>query len=178
MNKQSRCILVFFVLLLLQITASPLLAEKMTNNWRITGYTKYRDAVFADISRLASPTPGTKSIWVKIAPANKSQYFVMINEYLQSVNKGDMGFCSIEILCEINCASHLIRFTKFVYFDNFQNIIHEVAETNLRWLTILQGNIWYNVEKEACSKKNHGYNTTPRNTLRCAIPSALRDNST
>ncbi len=86
---------------------------------------------FADISRLTSPTPGTKSIWVKIAPANKSQYFRLINKYLQTVNKNDKGFRSIEILCEINCASHLIRFTKFVYFDNSGNIIHEVDETNL-----------------------------------------------
>jgi hypothetical protein len=128
-------------------------AEKMTDKWRITGYTKYRDAVFADISRLSSPTPYTKSIWVKIAPANKSQYFRMINEYLQTVNKNDKGFRSIEILCEINCASHLIPFTKFMYLNNSGNIIHEVNETNLGWFLILQGNIWYNVEKEACGER-------------------------
>jgi len=129
---------------------APLLAERMTDNWRLTDYTKYRDAVFADIFRLTSPTPDTKSIWVKLAPAKKSQYFRMINEYLQTVNKSDKGFRSIEILCEINCASHLIRFKKFVYFDNSGNIIHEIAETNMGWLLILQGNIWYNVEKDAC----------------------------
>ena len=128
-------------------------AEKMTDKWRLTGYTKYRDAVFADISRLTSPTSGTKAIWIKIAPANKSQYFQIINEYLQTINKSDKGFRSIEILCEINCASHLIRFMKFVYFDNSGKIIHEIDETNLGWLTIIQGNIWYNVEKEACTER-------------------------
>jgi hypothetical protein len=129
------------------------MAERMTDNWRLTGYTKYRDAVFADISRLASPTTDTKSIWVKIAPANKSQYFRMINEYLQTVNKSDKGFRSIEILCEINCKSHLIRFVRFVYFDNSGSILHEVDETNLGWLMIIQGNIWYNVEEEACLER-------------------------
>lgn len=144
---------ILFLVCLFLITSSPLFAEKITDKWRITGYTKYRDAVFADISRLASPTPDTKSIWVKIVPANKSQYFRMINEYLQTVNKSDKGFRSIEILCEINCASHLIHFTKFVYFDNFGNIIHEAYETNPGWLLILQGNIWYNVEKETCGER-------------------------
>ena len=128
------------------------MAKRITDNWRLTGYTKYRDAVFADISRLASPTPDTKSIWVKIAPANKSQYFRIINEYLQTVNKSDKGFRSIEILCEINCPSHLIRFTRFVYFDQTGSAFHEAYETNLTWLLILQGNIWYNVEKEACTE--------------------------
>jgi hypothetical protein len=145
--------IILFVTCLFLITPAPLMAERMTDNWRITGYTKYRDAVFADISRLASPTPGTKSIWVKIAPANKSQYFRMINEYLQTVNKSDKGFRSIEILCEFNCPSHLIRFTRFVYFDPAGSVFHEAYETNLTWLLILQGSIWYNVEKEACMER-------------------------
>ena len=153
MKTSSVCRIIFFVVCLFLIIPTPLSAEKMTDNWRITGYTKYRDAVFADISRLASPTPDTKSIWVKLAPANRSQYLRLINEYLQTVNKSDKGFRSIEILCEINCTSHLIRFTKFVYFDNTGNILHEVDETNPGWLLILQGNIWYNVEKEACGER-------------------------
>jgi hypothetical protein len=153
MKKSSVYKMILFVVCLFLIMPAPLLAERMTDNWRLTGYTKYRDAVFADISRLTSPTPSTKSIWVKIAPANKSQYFRLINEYLQTVNKNDKGFRSIEILCKINCSTHLIRFTKFVYYDNSGNIIHEVDETNLGWLPILHGNIWYNVEKEACGER-------------------------
>jgi hypothetical protein len=153
MKKAHLCRIIFFVVCLFLIMPPPLSAEKMTYNWRITGYTKYRDAVFADISRLASPTPVTKSIWVKIAPANRSQYLRLINEYLQTVNKSDKGFRSIEILCEINCTSHLISFTKFVYLNNTGNIIHEVDEPDPVWLLILQGNIWYNVEKEACGER-------------------------
>ena len=153
MKTSSVCKIIFFAVCLFLIMPAPLLAEKMTDKCRITGYTKYRDAVFADISRLTTPTLETKSIWVKIAPANRSQYLLLINEYLQTVNKNDKGFRSIEILCEINCANHLIRFTKFVYFDNNGNIIHEADETNPGWLLILQGNIWYNVEKEACGER-------------------------
>ena len=145
--------ILFFAVCLFLIIPTPLWAEKMTANWRITGYTKYRDAIFADISRIASPTAETKSIWVKLAPSNRSQYLRMINEYLQTVNKKDKGFNSIEILCEINCANHLIRFTKFVYLDNTRNIIHEADAINTMWLLILQGNIWYNVEKETCGER-------------------------
>lgn len=153
MKASSVCKVVFFAVCLFLIIPAPLWAEKMTANWRITGYTKYRDAIFADISRLATPTPETKSIWVKLAPSSRSQYLRLINEYLQTVNKSDKGFSSIEILCEIKCTSHLIRFTKFVYLDNTRNIIHEVDDTNPGWLLILQGNIWYNLEKETCSER-------------------------
>lgn len=145
-------ILIFTVCLFL-IIPIPLSAEKMTANWRITGYTKYRDAVFADISRLNTPAPETKSIWVKLAPSSRSQYLRLINEYLQTVNKSGKGFYSIEILCEINCTSHLIRFAKFVYLDSARNIIHEADSAYPEWLLISQGNIWYNVEKEACGER-------------------------
>ena len=145
--------IIFFAVCLFLIIPSPLSAEKMTDKWRITGYTKYRDGVFADISRIASPTPETKSIWVKLAPSNRSPYLRTINEYLQTVNKSDKGFKSIEILCEINCATHLIRFTKYVYFDNTGNIIHEVDDTNPGWFLIWQGNIWFYVEKVACGER-------------------------
>ena len=153
MKTSPVCKIIFFSACLFFLIPTTVSAEKMTANWRITGYTKYRDAIFADISRLSAPTPETKSIWVKIAPSSRSQYLRLINEYLQTVNKSDKGFSSIEILCEINCANHLIRFTKFVYLDNSRNIIHEVDATNPMWLLILQGNIWYNVEKEACGER-------------------------
>jgi hypothetical protein len=145
--------IVFLLMCLLLITSNSIAAEKMTDHWRITGYTKYRDAVFADISRLAFPAPGSALVWVKIAPAGKSGYFRLVNEYLASVNKSDKGFKSIEILCEINCSSHLIRFLKFVYFDDSGNVIHAVDETNTQQFLILQGNLWYNVEKEACGER-------------------------
>jgi hypothetical protein len=146
-------ITILFLVCLFLMTPAPVFAQRLTDNWHITGYTKYRDAVFADISRITASASGTKSTWVKIAPASKSQYFQMINEYLQTVNKSGNSFRSIEILCEIDCVSHLIRFTKFVYFDTSGNIIHEAYETNLGWLAILQGNIWYNVEKEVCGQR-------------------------
>lgn len=153
MKRSHKYTTIFIAAFFLMITSSPLFAEKMTDNWRVTGYTKYRDAVFADIARLTSPTPDTKAIWVKISPAKKSQYLQLINEYLEKVNKSGKGFRSIEILCEINCSRHLIRFVKFAYFDNSGNIIHVADETNLQWFSILQGNIWFNVEKEACAER-------------------------
>jgi hypothetical protein len=143
--------LIPFVVCLLLIIPAPLMAEKMTDNWRLTGYTKYRDAVFADRARLSSPTPEATAVWIKIAPSTKSKYLQFINEYLEGVRKRDKGFKSIEILCEINCTSHLIRFTKFVYLDDDRNIIHNAYETSPKWLQIIQGSVWYPVEKEACT---------------------------
>lgn len=130
-----------------------LFAERMTDNWQLTGYTKYRDAIFADMDRLFSPTPGTTAVWIKIAPSVRSKYLQFINEYLQTVKKRDQGFKSIEILCEVNCRGHLIRFTKFVYLDTNRNVIHETYEARPEWMQIHQGSIWYPVEQAACPYK-------------------------
>ncbi len=153
MKISSRYKIIFCAVFFFALAPATLCAEKMTDNWRVTGYTKYRDAVFADVSRITSPAPGIKAIWIKIAPASKSQYSQMIREYLQQEGKNVRDFKFIEILCEIDCSGQLIRFVKFAYFDNSGRTIHTVAETNLRWLLILQGNIWYNVGKEACAER-------------------------
>jgi hypothetical protein len=153
MKRSSNYRIIFFSVFIFLIIPTSLLAEKMTDNWRLTGYTKYRDAIFADISRLSSPAPDTTGIWIKIAPSPKSKYLQFINEYLEIVRKRDKGFKSIEILCEINCTNHLIRFTRLVYMDHAGNIIHEANETNPRWLLIIQGSNWYPVEKEACAAR-------------------------
>lgn len=145
--------MILFASFLFLIMPASLFAERMTDNWRLTGYTKYRDAVFADMARLSSPTPGATAVWIKIAPSPKSKYLQFINEYLKAVRKRDRIFKSIEIFCEINCTSHLIRFTKFVYLDNDRNVIHKAYETMPKWLQINHGSIWYPVEKETCTSK-------------------------
>ena len=145
--------LFFFVGVSLIMPAS-LCAERMTDNWHLTGYTKYRDAVFADAARLSFPAPGITAMWIKIAPSKRSQYLGLINEYLRTVRKEGKGFKSIEILCEINCKTHLIRFTRFVYLDKDRNIIHDAHETGTQRYLINEGSIWYPVEKEACLKRN------------------------
>jgi hypothetical protein len=125
-------------------------AEKMTDNWKLTGYTKYRDAVFADRARLTSPASGITAVWIKIAPSPKSKYYKLIHEYLDNIRKWNPGFKSIEIQCEINCSGNLIRFTKFVYLDVNRRVIHESRETRPEWMQINPSSIWYPVEKEAC----------------------------
>lgn len=142
-------VLLILVCLLL-IMPNLLFAERMTDNWRLTGYTKYRDAVFADMARVSSPAPGITSVWIKIAPSKRSPYLRFIHDYLKAVNRQDREFRSIEILCEINCTNHLIRFTSFVYLDNDRRIIHEARDTSPDRFLVNQGSIWYPVEKEAC----------------------------
>jgi hypothetical protein len=143
-----KTILFFFCLCL--ISPANVFAEKMTGNWKLTGYTKYRDAIFADMTRLSAPASGITAVWVKIAPSPKSKYRKLIHEYLDVIRKWNPDFKSIEILCEINCSGHLIRFTKYVYLDANRRVIHESFETRPEWMRIIQGGIWYPLRKAAC----------------------------
>ena len=144
---------VLFLVCLLMILPSILFAERMTDNWRLTGYTKYRDPVFADMARLSSPAPGTTAVWIKIAPSARGKYLRFIHEYLASVRKPHKEFKSVEILCEINCSRHLIRFTRFVYLDKNRTVIHKAYEDKPERFLINEGSIWHPVEKEACAKR-------------------------
>lgn len=150
MLKLSSGKLFFCVISLFLLAETSLAAEKMTDNWRITGYTKYRDAVFTDTSRLRTSAPEITEAWIKITPAQKSKYRQYIREYLAAVRKNDNEFHSIEFLSEINCSRHLIRFTKFVYFNRSGKIIHQASEADLKWYAVEQGSVWYSVAKEIC----------------------------
>jgi len=147
-------IFVLFCIGFVWIIPGSMMAEKMTDNWRLAGYTKYRDAVFVDKDRLVSPAPGIRAAWIKIAPSSKSAYSRLIHEYLSAVKKSGKRFKSVEILCEISCSGHRIRFTRFVYLETDRKLIHESTETRPEWMQIVQGSLWYQVEKEACTEVN------------------------
>jgi hypothetical protein len=137
---------------LLLITAHIAVAEQSAGPWRLTGFTKYRDGLFADTSRLSRPSPETAMIWVRLAPSVRSKYLKMINDYLVSVKKSGRGFKFIEIQCEFNCPANRLRFLKFVYLDKTGKTIHAVDESSPSWFYIPPGNLWGNVEKLACEK--------------------------
>lgn len=130
-----------------------LFAERMTDNWRLTGYTKYRDVVFVDRNRISRPAPDITAVWIKIAPSGKSRYLRSVAEYLESVKKWNSRFKSVEILCEINCSMDFIRFKEFAYLDNDRNVLHKAHEAGTQRFLINRGSIWHFVEKEVCKIK-------------------------
>ena len=146
----TKTVLLFAILFL--VMPAWLFAERMTDNWRLTGYTKYRDAVFADRDRISRPAPDLTLAWIKIAPSGKSRYLSFVAEYLNSVKKWNSQFKSVEILCEINCSRDFIRFREFVYLDNDRNVLHRAHETGTQWFMISPGSTWHWVEQEVCSK--------------------------
>ena len=144
-----KAVFFFYVCLILLLPAA-LFAEKMTANWHLAGYTRHRDAVFTDRARRQSPAPDIEAIWIKIAPSQKSKYRKHIRQYLEDVRRPAGRFNSIEILCEIDCAEYLIRFTRYVYLDNERNILHEAGDPRSPWLRINRGSLWHPIYKEAC----------------------------
>lgn len=143
--------ILFFAILFVVIPAW-LFAERMSDNWRLTGYTKYRDAVFVDLNRISRPAPDLTEVWIKIAPSGKSRYRQFVAQYLQSVKKWNPRWKSLEILCEINCSGNLIRFAEFAYLDDGGNLLHKTRDGKAPWFRINPGSTWHWVEQEACSK--------------------------
>jgi hypothetical protein len=137
---------------LLLVLMGSTLVEGASGSWRLTGFTKYRDGLFADTGRISHPSEATTAIWVRIAPSAKSKYLTTVNDYLESVGKGGQGFKYIEILCEFNCSTDSIRFLKFVYLNKSGWTIHTADESGPSWFHIPPGNLWGSVEKLACGK--------------------------
>lgn len=138
------------VLLLLSSTAA---AQDSSSPWRLTGFTKHRDGLFVDMSRVSFPSPGIARVWVKLNPSAKSRYLASINEYLERINMSGRGFKTIEIQCELDCSKDRIRFLRFAYFDKIGNMFHAADQDKPAWLIVPPGNLWGTVIKEVCPKK-------------------------
>jgi hypothetical protein len=152
-NTACRSCVIRTVMGILLLAATAAFAEQPAGQWRLTGFTKYRDGLFADMSRLSHPSPETARIWVRIAPSARSKYLQSINDYLNSAGKAGRGFKFIEILCEFNCTEDKVRFLSFAYLDKSGRAIHAADEPGPSWFYIPPGNLWGNVEKAACEKQ-------------------------
>ena len=146
----TKTVLLFAILFL--VMPAWLFAERMTDNWRLTGYTKYRDAVFADRDRISQSAPDRTAVWIRIAPSGKSRYRQFVAQYLQSVKKWNPRWKSLEILCEIKCSGNLIRFAEFAYLDDGGKLLHKTRDVHAQWLRINLGSTWHWLEQETCSK--------------------------
>lgn len=127
-------------------------AQEKPDRWRLTGFTKHRDGLFVDMSRVNFTSPDIACVWVRISPSAKSKYRDSINHYLEIINKPGRGFKTIEIQCDLDCSKNRIRFLKFAYFDKIGNMFHEADQDAPAWLSIPPGNLWGTVTKEVCPK--------------------------
>ncbi len=132
---------------------STICAQEKSDRWRLTGFTKHRDGLFVDMSRVNFTSPDIARVWVRISPSAKSKYRDSINHYLEIINKPGRGFKTIEIQCDLDCSKGRIRFLKFAYFDKIGNMFHEADQDTPAWLSIPPGNLWGTVTKEVCPKR-------------------------
>lgn len=134
---------------------SPCRADTGTTGekWVLAGFTKYRDALFIDMKRLACGTDQRAQVWSRITPAEQSRYLKQIRRDLSKINKKPMEFKYLEVLNEIDCRNRQIRYLKVIYFRPDGGVIHATHDNAPAWKSIRSGSLWDGLSTIACQKQ-------------------------
>ena len=127
-------------------------AEKTGAEWVFVGFTKYRDALFIDMSRLACETDQRPQVWSRITPAERSKYYKQIRRDLSKVNINPQEFRYLEVLNEIDCRNRRIRYLKIIYFRPDGRVIHDTRDDGPVWKSVYSGSLWDNLLTTVCQK--------------------------
>jgi len=122
-------------------------------SWVFVGFTKYRDAVYLDESRLVRKSAESVAAVCRIAPSQKSRYFKQVLAELRKAKKSSTGFRYVEILSEVGCRENALRFLGVTYFSIHGEILHAKQEPAAPWTPVQPGSLWDALRKNACGRK-------------------------
>ncbi len=120
------------------------------DQWKLVGFTKYRDALFMDAGSISHISGEGLTVRVKIAPSRKSKYFAEIRKELKKAGKSDRGFKAAEIFTEVDCTGSRIRYLSIVYRKKSGGVIHWAQNPDAEWRRIERGSLWHALQKTAC----------------------------
>ncbi|HOG16306.1 MAG TPA: hypothetical protein PLB96_03085 [Syntrophales bacterium] len=122
--------------------------------WTFVGYTKYRDAVYLDSSRLTKRSPDESLAVCRIAPSGKSRYTRQVQAEIRKAKKSSAGFRYLEISAGIDCRNKAIRFVGVRYFTADGRLLHANEEPDAPWKPVAAGSLWDSLRGSVCGKES------------------------
>ncbi len=122
-------------------------------SWTFVGYTKYRDPIYLDTSRLTKESPQESLAICRITPSAKSRFLRQIQGELRKAKIPSAGFRYMEISAGIDCGKKVIRFPAVKYFTADGRLLHSDEDPGARWTPIAPGSRWDSLRGNVCGKE-------------------------
>jgi hypothetical protein len=120
------------------------------SRWSFVGFTKYRDALFIDKSRLSHSSPGKVLVSARIEPAPKSLFRKNIRREIPQYKNALKNFKYLVLEIEMSCTEHRMRIPKVEFFSATGQIMHAAADPDAPWKLVRSGSLWKDLEGAVC----------------------------
>jgi len=121
-------------------------------DWTLTGFTKYRDAIFLHNKSTSYLLDNRVRAWIIIEPSVKSKYLREAQGELKKAGRPSKDLRYIEILNQIDCAGNQIHQEKILYLNGNGGTIFFISHAVPKWKAIDRTNIWFGLLKKVCNK--------------------------
>ena len=128
-------------------------AEAGDGTWQFIGFTRYRDPLYADLSRMEIKQNGVIGVWTRITVAESSLLRGQLRRDLHRTGKSEKNVKYLDMKKEINCQSSRIRHLGTTYYDYRDRILATTGSSKAPWKPILPGSLWPDLQKAVCHAK-------------------------
>ena len=140
--------LIIGTILLLTILGA--VAEAGGEKWHFIGFTRYRDPLYVDMTRIQEKADGFHSVWTRIIPAENSLFRRQFRQDLHRIGKLPQAVKYLEMNKEIDCTGSRIRHMKLIYYDNRDRVLTSKGNPKAPWKPIVTGSLWPELQKAVC----------------------------
>jgi len=120
------------------------------NPWSFAGFTKYRDALYIDKTRLDRTDGGRVVFPVLIKPAPQSLFRSNIKKEIPVYNKSWQDFQSLVLVMEMDCREKRLRFLVIQFRDAADKALHTATDARAPWRAVKPGSLWQELAGTVC----------------------------
>lgn len=125
-------------------------AKAEEGKWQFVGFTRFRDALYVDMTRTKPIKGETLTVWSRIKPAKNNLLRKSLKKEFSKARKSVEDLSHIELQKEINCSGDRIRHLKIIYFDKKGNVLLEKRNPGAPWQLIKPGSLWEELRNAVC----------------------------
>lgn len=125
-------------------------AEENQNPWSFVGFTRYRDALYLDKSRLTRSPDGKVLVSALIKPAAGSLFRNNIQREIPTYHKSLENFQYLVLVVEFNCPEERMRFLVVQFRDASDQNLHTATDAQAPWKPIKPGSLWKDLAGTVC----------------------------
>ncbi|MFA5182264.1 MAG: hypothetical protein WC405_13170 [Syntrophales bacterium] len=123
-------------------------AEK--SPWSFIGFTKYRDALFIDKTRLTRSASGKVLVSVLIKPSPKSLFRNSIKKEIPQYRTSLQNFQYLVLVMEMACTDRKMRFLVIQFRDDNDKVLQTTTNAQAPWKQFKPGSLWKDLEGAVC----------------------------
>lgn len=120
------------------------------NPWSFAGFTKYRDALYIDKTRLTRTADATVVFPVLIKPAPQSLFRQSLKKEMPSYNQYLQDFQALVLVMEMNCPEKRMRFLVIQFRDAADQALHTATDARAPWRAVKPGSLWQELAGTVC----------------------------